>query len=214
MSTNKQDGRTERAQHLREQRRLVILDAALRVFASRGFHAASISDIVEDAGVARGTFYLYFESKDAVFVALLEGLLDHLSNHIIGVELGADAPAIDKQLVATIRRVLETLRINRSLASILFREAVGLDQLVDKRMRGFYETLRGYIRISLEQGAAVGLVREIDFDFAATCILGSVKQVVEHHLVSDEASPFDVERWSRAIVDYNLHGLLQTSNAN
>lgn len=214
MSSNRPDGRSERAQQLREQRRMVILDAALRVFAAKGYHAASISDIVDEAGVARGTFYLYFESKDAVFVALIENLVEHLQSHIIGVELGPDAPSMDKQLVATVRRVLETLRQNRALANILFREAVGLDEAVDGRMRGFYETLRGYVRISLEMGAALGFVRELDFDLVATCVIGSVKQVVERYVASDDASPFDVERWSRTIVDYNLNGVLRVPTSS
>ena len=48
------DGRTRRAQEAREVRRAAILQAALQVFARRGYHATSITDLVEAAGVARG----------------------------------------------------------------------------------------------------------------------------------------------------------------
>ena len=64
------DGRQLRAARQRTERRRQILDAALRLFAARGYPATGISDIVEAASVARGTFYLYFPSKRAVFDAL------------------------------------------------------------------------------------------------------------------------------------------------
>ena len=53
-----------------DTRRAQLLDASRQVFAERGYHRASVSDIITAAGVARGTFYNYFESKRAVFRAL------------------------------------------------------------------------------------------------------------------------------------------------
>jgi len=49
-----------------EERRRQILDAAVRAFAKKGYHACRVSDIAEEAGVAYGLVYHYFESKDAV----------------------------------------------------------------------------------------------------------------------------------------------------
>ncbi|MCI0356492.1 MAG: TetR/AcrR family transcriptional regulator, partial [Acidobacteria bacterium] len=60
---------------VRTDRRAQILRAAKQVFSQKGFHTASVSDIIERAGIARGTFYLYFESKRDVFDKLLEDLL-------------------------------------------------------------------------------------------------------------------------------------------
>ena len=54
-----------------ERSRRRILDAAEQVFAALGFHAASIVKITEAAGVAQGTFYIYFESKQAIFEEVL-----------------------------------------------------------------------------------------------------------------------------------------------
>src|SRR4026207_477233 len=53
-----------------------ILQAAERVFASKGFFGAKVSDIADDAGVADGTIYLYFKSKDDLLISLFEAQMD------------------------------------------------------------------------------------------------------------------------------------------
>ena len=66
------------------ERRRQILDAAKAVFAEAGYHGASINAIIERAQIARGTFYLYFESKAAVFDSILDQAMADLR--------GADPP--------------------------------------------------------------------------------------------------------------------------
>ena len=61
-----------------DERRRQLLEAATRVFASKGYRSASISDIIAEAGVARGTFYLYLKSKEQVFLAIVKGFSDHV----------------------------------------------------------------------------------------------------------------------------------------
>ena len=70
------DGRILRANARREHRRALILDSAVETFSTKGYHQTRVADIIKSAGIARGTFYLYFESKNAIFLELLEGLLD------------------------------------------------------------------------------------------------------------------------------------------
>jgi AcrR family transcriptional regulator len=72
----------------KESRRQEILAAALRCFASNGFHSTVIADIVREAGVSQGTFYLYFKTKDDVIAALADdrGQSDAMINAIAGAE--------------------------------------------------------------------------------------------------------------------------------
>jgi len=65
------------------ERRRQILDAARDVFARRGYHAATIDDIVAATGVARGTFYLYFDDKRAVFEALIDGFSARIAMAVV-----------------------------------------------------------------------------------------------------------------------------------
>ena len=57
---------------LREERRERVLRAAMQVFAQKGYHATSVGDIIKQAEIARGTFYLYFENKRQIFEAILD----------------------------------------------------------------------------------------------------------------------------------------------
>jgi AcrR family transcriptional regulator len=80
----------------REANRARILQAARRVFGERGFHAASIEEIAEEAGLSNGAIYYNFESKGDLFFALLEERLDERIHHMrrtIGQQAGAGSPA-------------------------------------------------------------------------------------------------------------------------
>lgn len=85
-----------------------ILDAAAVEFGEKGFHDGSISGITRRAGVALGSFYTYFDSKDAVFRALVRDMSDQVRDHV--------APAIrsaENQIVAERAGLLEFLRFVR-----------------------------------------------------------------------------------------------------
>ncbi|QQR89610.1 MAG: TetR/AcrR family transcriptional regulator [Myxococcales bacterium] len=191
----------------RSRRRAEILDAAAEVFSKSGFHQTRIADIIESAGIARGTFYLYFESKGAVFLALLKELLERLRASVVGVDLGSDAPPIDQQLVQTVQRILNTVVRDRSLATIIVREAVSLDAEAREILNNFYGSLRHFIRESIRNGQSIGVIGNIDVEVSASCVLGTVKQVMEEYVMGDFKSDIDVERAARAIVAFNMHGL-------
>ena len=90
----------------RAERRRQILDAAKVVFAEAGYHGASIGAIIDRAAIARGTFYLYFESKEAVFGALLDLAMADLRARIVHVDTDVAAPPPEVQLLDGIARVL------------------------------------------------------------------------------------------------------------
>ena len=77
---------------LRESRRANVLAVARRIFSEKGYHATSIHHIIEAADIARGTFYLYFESKRAIFDELLDSLVTTLQAQVRRIEVGSEAP--------------------------------------------------------------------------------------------------------------------------
>lgn len=83
-----------------EERRAALLDAAEQVFLAKGFGATSIDDIVAAADVAKGTFYLYFESKEVLLVALRE--------RFIALFVGALQQAMDRHRADNLRGRLRT----------------------------------------------------------------------------------------------------------
>ena len=72
----------ERRRPTQDERRAAILAAALDVFAENGFAAARLDDVAQKAGVAKGTLYLYFPDKEALFEALLQGLVSPVLQRI------------------------------------------------------------------------------------------------------------------------------------
>jgi AcrR family transcriptional regulator len=202
-----QDGRTARAARKRERRRNMVLDTALRVFSDKGYHHTRISDIIEAAGIARGTFYLYFDSKNAIFHELLDRLLERIRENVVGVDLREGAPPMRDQLLVSVNRVLTAFHDNPALTKFVLREAVGIDGEVDKKLEGFYDQLHAWLSASLENGARIGLIRELDTEHVAWCIIGSVKQFLE--LVLDRpAEELDLEHLSQVVLDLHLQGII------
>ncbi len=202
------DGRTERAARQREETRARILEAALEVFASRGYHATSVSDLVEAADVARGTFYLHFESKQAVFLDLLDNLLAAFRGSVHGVDVQAGASTLRDQIVHSVVAILAAAQASRALALIVFREAVGLDEAVDARVLAFEERLQHYLEESLKNGVRLGLLRAHDTEVAATAIYGALRQAIHRHVLA--AVPIDPRRLAEALVDLHLQGIAAT----
>jgi TetR/AcrR family transcriptional regulator, fatty acid metabolism regulator protein len=94
-----------------------ILDAAERVFARQGFYQSRVSEIARDAGVADGTIYLYFKSKDDLLISLFESRMERV-NQRLAMALANQVTPIDK-LMALVRTYLGLVRDHRELAEVL-----------------------------------------------------------------------------------------------
>jgi TetR/AcrR family fatty acid metabolism transcriptional regulator len=109
--------RPKRAAKRTGDKRERILDAAVAVFAKTGFHRARVADVAKAAGVADGTIYLYFDSKEDLLVKLFEDRVERLLTHL-RVELPKETTATGK-----LRRVIEVqlgiLENERELAEVL-----------------------------------------------------------------------------------------------
>jgi AcrR family transcriptional regulator len=204
-AATEKDGRKVRALERRSQRRLQILSAARKVFSLKGYHASSVSDILKEAGIARGTFYLYFPSKRAIFDELLEQMFSQISRAVRRVRTEPGSEPVLEQMSRNVYGVVNVLEQNRELTIILLREAVGLDADFDQKLTAFYDRISRMIEAALRLGQTMGLVRACDPRLISRCVLGSLKEVMIGVLLSD--SPVDRETLAREILDYNLLGL-------
>jgi len=205
----KVDGRVTRAQRLRESRRAAVLAIARRIFSEKGYHATSIDDIIEGAEIARGTFYLYFDSKRAIFDELLDGLVTTLQAQVRRIEIGPGAPAPVEQMNATVDRVLAMLLENREMARILLREAVGIDTDFDRKLGAFYGRIDSMIGSAINTGQQMGLVRPCDSRVVSRCILGTMKEVVNWTFVEQDPTHIDLQKLGREVIDHTLKGLFR-----
>ena len=192
---------------VRVDRRAQILRAAKKAFSEKGFHSASVSDIIERAGIARGTFYLYFESKRDVFDKLLEELLAELRACIRPIDLSPGSPQPVEQLKANIMRVQELVLREPELFQLLLHQARGLDAQSAALVHAFYQRVLDLIERSLEHGMRMGLIRPCNPAIISSCILGTVKEVAGW-LIAQRQKPPDREALVDEILNFGLRGLL------
>lgn len=190
-----------------EARKEQILEAAAGVFATRGYHRTRVSDIIAAAGVARGTFYLYFESKRGLFVALVERMFDKLQAVIQPIDVHSEvAPA--EQLRENLRRVFRVVGSERELSRILFHEAIGIDAELDERLSVFDEAVALFLDESLETGERIGFLRPVERSIIARALLGLIKESVRDRGLG--APELDTSALVDTLLDFVLRGLIRS----
>ncbi len=202
------DGRSRRAQEKRKTRRAEILSAAERVIAKRGYQATSIADVLEAAQISRGTFYLYFDSRESLFHELISGFIQQLMGCIKVVHREEGDPV--GGLYANVSRVVDLLFDNPNLTTILLREAVGQDAVVDQKLNDLYAFLYKMVSGALKNGSAWGITRKVDERVVAMAIIGSIKEVLYQYLVIHTNQTPDRETIAQELLAFGLKGL-QTS---
>jgi AcrR family transcriptional regulator len=191
------------------ERRRQILDAAKAVFAESGYHGASINAIIERAQIARGTFYLYFESKAAVFDSILDQAMAELRARIQRIEVDdPNAPPPQVQLRAQLVATVEYIVGDRALATLLLKAGHTPDADAALRLGQFFEDIRVLIVRALETGVEIGLVRKCHPDLVSAALLGSVRGVIE--LLVDSEHPPNVDDVVGELIALSLRGVLVT----
>lgn len=181
------------AERAKLERRRQILSAAKAVFAEAGYHGASIHAIIERAQIARGTFYLYFESKSAVFDSILDQALSDLRTKIHRIAVGdPDAPAPQVQLRDQVVATLEYIVSDRPLALLLLSAGHTPDAEATERLDQFFTEVRDLLRRALETGMEIGLLRPCEPALVAAAMLGMIRGVIEHVVRSEVARVDDV----------------------
>ncbi len=194
---------------LSNERRESIMEVAAGVFARKGYHQATVADIIEGASIARGTFYLYFKSKQEVFERLLDRFLDALKGGIRGIDLDCDE-APRAQLEANLERTIQTVCRYRDVAALV----LGTLEAPDPRIRGkadrFFAEIKELVTSSIQTGQLMGLVRMVPPDVAVHFAFGAAREVMRD-MVALRHGPEDAaetHRLATALVDLVASGLL------
>jgi AcrR family transcriptional regulator len=160
------------------ERRQQILAAARDVFARRGYHQSTIDDIVAEAGVARGTYYLYYEDKRAVFADLIDRFSQRISMAISRIVTDDPARPVAMQVLGNIRAILGVCLAERAMTKILFTDAIGIDSAFDRKLTTFYDAVVQLLTESLREGQALGIVRDGEPRVFAYLSIGSLKELL------------------------------------
>ena len=173
----------------REETRKRILESAAQVFAAKGFHNAAVDDIVKASGTSKGAVYFYFESKDQIFLCLVEDYASILAYEIqTAVQRGRGLVA---QIEGAIVTLVQSFQRHRNLAKIVLIDSFSVGpEFQGKRMAlkaMLVEVLRGYLDRAVEDGK----IAPQDTETAAYVWLGAISEVVLRWLNTGKPDPLD-----------------------
>ena len=186
-------------------RRTQILDAARSILAEKGFEATTVSEIVAKAGVAQGTFYLYFPSK----VSLVEALCEAMFARTLEAAQAATASAngFAEALESGVRAVFEESENFQDILEIINSRMglLGLPSELAKLDEPYYQLVADIIA----QGQAAGEVRaDADPDLCARLVVGLIERATEDCFLYRPALP--TEPYIAEVTRFTLQALQPT----
>lgn len=198
-TTEKAKDAISRFQQRREQTSRDLLEAARRVLAFKGYHDTKIADIARAANVGVGTFYLYYPTKQAIFLELVEDTVRRLRQEVESVEAKSSDPLERARLgMATFLRFAQD---NRELFRIVFGHGSAFHEVVRRAQEQFVQDAV----TNIQAGMQAGLFRGKRADLVAQAIIGMALRSVSWWLDQTEVSVEDV---SETLIDLALNGLL------
>jgi len=159
----------------KQDKRRVLLDAAVRVFARKVYHECRVGDIAEEAGVAHGLLYHYFSSKEELLETIFRDTWALMLETIASVQEPGESARESLRKVAAI--VLRTWRDDPDLIRVMVREVTRsphLQQEIEEIDQAF-TTLRGIIDRGQETGE---FRRDVDPEFASIVFYGALDEVL------------------------------------
>jgi AcrR family transcriptional regulator len=166
-----------------------ILQAALSVFARKGYHRALVDDIVHASGTSKGAVYHHFPNKEALFLALVDEFAARLAEAI--ARAVADSHGALGKVEAALDAGLDTFARHRELARILLLESVSLGPAYQAKRAEVHGRFAALIQGYLDQAVAEGAIGPIDTRVATLAWLGAVNEVVIQWLQGDEPDLLD-----------------------
>lgn len=173
----------------REDTRRKILESAAKVFSQKGFYGSVVDDIVKASGTSKGAVYFYFDSKDQIFLSLVEEYMTTMAQQIqMAVHRSRGLVA---QVEATVATLIRTFQANRALAKIVLVDwMVAGAEFQGKRIALkalLVEVLRGY----LDRAVQDGKIAPQDTEMAAYVWIGAISELVIRWLNTGKPTPLE-----------------------
>jgi TetR/AcrR family fatty acid metabolism transcriptional regulator len=195
-------------------KRRLILDAAIRVFARRGFHSCRVSDVADEAGVAYGLVYHYFDSKEEILNTLFTERWQLMLDAIVAIDRRDDQSAREKlYLVASF--IVDSYRHDPDLMKVIIVEVTraansfGRDHL--PKIREAYDQIAVIVEGARQDGS---FKSDISAGFAAMCFYGAIEQLLSGWIFGFlPATEEEFERAKVLVVETICGGLESASAA-
>ena len=188
----------------KEENRARLLETAIRLFGSEGYHRTTVPDIVRESGSSTGAFYFYFRNKEDVFAAALESVGQQLSAALNEAISGAGEDVL-RQMRTAVETLMMYLAQHPDQARVLIVESSGMTPNVAKVRRSI---IASHCR-SVEQ--ALLKISEslpsLDPRVVASCWVGAVHESVYQWLETPKAKRPNAQTLARQVSSFNLRAI-------
>ena len=182
------DSSTGQARAVVTDKREAILRAAIKVFAQKGYFSSKVADIAKEAGIADGTVYLYFKSKDEVLHSIFDRAMEEFIAE--GRREIAEIETADKRLQRIAQLHLEKLGADRDLAIVFQVELRGSTKFMEEFSGGGFAEYLDIIRRTISEGQKSGVFRaDLKPITAAKILYGALDEMVTNWILSKRAYP-------------------------
>lgn len=201
----------QRWQRRKAERPGEIVNAALELFVAKGFMATRLDEVAQRAGVSKGTLYLYFDNKEALFKAVVETLvvpeIERTEQQIETFD-GAASELISQLVKQWWESVGESQVCG--LPKLIIAEAGNFPELASFYVEQVIGRVRGVIAKLISRGIATGEFKPCDPAYAARLLLAPMvfAAIYQHSLLPYDSEPFEVPAYLDNHLDIFLHGLV------
>ena len=189
-----------------------ILKAAGKVFHREGYHGAKVERITQEAGIAQGTFYLYFPSKERAFVQLMTEFAEKIRAVATDLDWQRVNSARDlrEQIIDLYTRIFETCAADREVADLFFSTTASAEQQSAAIREAFEADVERIASRFLAAGVAKGFFRPVNVDTAARAIVAVLLYSGTRTIVA-ESGAHELRNLAEELVDLELRGLLTST---
>ena len=199
----------------KEDRPAEILAAALRIFSEKGFAATKLDEVAREAGVSKGTLYLYFESKE---VLLKEVVNEFVLPHIINAE--SEAATYSGSIQDLIRKLVEQMRIKIletelcGIPKLIISEATNFPELAEFYLLNVIQRGRKFIASLIQMGVERGEFMQCDPVTVARSLLSTmVFTAIWQQSLAPFDENYDMKQYLNTHVEIFLRGIAKDNNA-
>jgi AcrR family transcriptional regulator len=181
-----------------------IIYAAIEVFKEKGIEKTKISDIVKLAGIAQGTFYLYFPSKLSVMPAIAEVLVEREMEAVKAVV--DEAASFSVKLTQVVEAIFEFTRDYREILALVYAGLASTEHI--KEWETVYQPFYSWISQFLKDAKDAGIIREsLNVERTSKLFIGLVESAAEQIFLYDSHQEIQAKLQKEEVLDFLTHAL-------
>lgn len=186
-----------------------LIASAIKIFQQKGFQMTRVSDIVSDAGVAQGTFYNYFRSKEEIFREVCNDFINQVqitflkrAEHMFD---GDTSEEVVQNVHQVVRDIFQIYYNNLDVTELLFREGIGNGGIFKEIYEGMLSIFLELIEAQVEKALNRGFIKVEDPEVASVFLFGLFERALLYFMLIQKTT--DLEKLERMLIDFMLKGL-------